>query len=260
MKGIYERYNRELAPVLPKGWKFSVPQGYPGFQQRDDLLVEQKAPGLNLDKISPELRKQLGPAITEAALKSLFQDGNFNADAHSGNFIIDEKTKTIHLIDLGQSEDFSRSHSWANDDRYTLAQFIRAVDAKDVKSTAKYVLQMQENASASAVKPDALQKAIGEVFKTSFTSPSDEVIALTNAFADQGVLMKRRFAFGALKGLIVLQGEHYVSDDQFRDIMKRQITGVITGKLPYFVKDELPGFSASVIDCMKGWLTGKIQR
>lgn len=216
------------------GWRFEVPGLVEGFQVRDSLLFLEKAEGTTYDKLSPEDRAAAGPLIAESALSLLFREGWFDADRHTGNQLIDARRKIIYPFDFGQATDFSRGAFWRGDDRYELAQFLRAFDAGDAQALLRHGRAMSAPAGQevdAALRADVVRILAGE------DSMPDRLIALVSAFAARGPRLDGRFTFGAFKGLMTLYSEGYVGDAGFRALLSREIASLLRRKWPRTLAD-----------------------
>ena len=235
----YQNYNTTLAKDL-KGWKFEMPGVSEKFAIRDHLLFVDLAPGTTLDRLSVETKRAVGKPIVKSALNSLFERGVFNADSHSGNFLIHDESRTIAPIDVGQTEQFSKRTMWAADDRYNLAQFIRALDNRDEKRIIQYALQMQKPGSPTPSGPE-LRNAVHTVLKRHYVNEADRIVDVVNALAENGLVLDRKFSFGGLKGLVVLMGEEYVTPAEFRALLGEEVKKVLLKKAPVTIKDAIIG-------------------
>jgi|GEM_PF-4325854 len=233
-KRYFEGLNSSMRAQL-NGWRFEVPGLVAGFQVRDSILFMEKAGGTTYDKLTPQTRSQAGPLIVESSLRLLFREGWFDADRHTGNQLIDPEQKVIYPIDFGQAEAYSRKGFWQSDERYELAQFLRAFsegDADRVLSHGRSMSKAGGPADFSALR-DAVRKTLaGE------GSLSDRLIALVAAFTEQGVRLDGKFTFGAFKGLMTLYGESYMSDEGFRALLSREISSLLKRKLPKTLADD----------------------
>ncbi|MBI4677714.1 MAG: hypothetical protein HY748_09025 [Elusimicrobia bacterium] len=227
-KALFKALNRSMRSQL-NGWRFEVPDLIEGFAVRDTILFLEKANGATFHKLPPEARSQVGPLIAESSLTLLFRKGWFDADRHAGNTLIDPDRRVIHPIDFGQATDFSRTAFWRSDDRYELAQFLRALASGDADAIIRHGSAMAEGAAPRV--PDALRSEILKVLSGG-SGLADKVITLAAAFAEQGVRLDGKFTFGAFKGLMTLYGEGYVAEDGFRGLLAREITRLLKKKLP----------------------------
>lgn len=233
-KTLYRSLNRSMRSTLG-GWRFEVPGLVEGFEVRDSILFMEKAEGVTFDKLSAEGRSQAGPALVGSSLRTLFRSGWFDADRHTGNQLIDERNKVIYIIDFGQTQDYSKRAFWRSDDRYVLAQFVRALREGKPAAIVRFALEMNRDgapADAAALRAEVAEAAASE--KHTF----DKLIAVVNVLAEQGIALEKKFAFGALKGLITLYGEEYVSSEEFSRFMAREVRRRLKAKFPRTLLDR----------------------
>lgn len=218
-KAYYEGLNASLGARLGR-WRFRVPGLVEGFAVRDGILFVEKAEGKSFDKLGAEARGESGRWIVESALRLLFREGWFDADRHLGNHLVDAENGLIYPLDFGQAAVFSRGAFWKTDDRYRLAQFIRALDAGDADGTLRHGLGMAEGPAPRDLPAlrAQIRRALGGE-----SSLEDRIVRLMNAFADAGAPLADRFSFGAFKGLLTLYGEGYVPPETFRAILSGEI-------------------------------------
>ncbi|MCX5795971.1 MAG: AarF/UbiB family protein [Elusimicrobia bacterium] len=233
-KKHFEGLNSSMRAKLG-GWRFAVPDLVEGFQVRDSILFMEKAAGTTYDKLSPEMRAQAGPLIADSALSLLFRQGWFDADRHTGNQLIDPEKKIIYPIDFGQAAAYSKKGFWQSDDRYELAQFLRAFSERDADLVLFHGAAMAGGGGSrdlSALREELRKVLAGE------GSMSDRLIALVSAFTEQGLRLDGKFTFGAFKGLMTLYGESYVSEEGFRALLAREIASLLKRKFPRTLADS----------------------
>ncbi len=229
----YERLNRSMRAELGP-WRFRVPLPVAGFRERDTILFVENAEGETYDRLPAGVRAQVGPLIADSSLNMLFRDGWFDADRHTGNQLIDERARVIYPLDFGQSAEFSRAAAWRSDDRYELAQFLRALSGGDADGVLRRGLAM---AGRGPRDLGALRAEVGRIVSGGGRM-QDQIVALVGAFAEQGAPLAGRFTFGALKGLMTLAGENYLPDAAFRASLAREISALLRRKLPRTVLDS----------------------
>lgn len=211
-------------PLDQNGWTFKVPGLIAEFQERDNVLVLEKADGVRFDQLPPKQKVTAGEAILRSSLRLLFQDGWFDADRHVGNQLIDSHKKIISPIDFGQAMSFSKKPFWRSDDRLELARFLRALADSDQKGLSRAGMALGKGGAAPDALAPLLDKALAE------KDLAARVISVVNAFAEAGVPIDGRFSFGALKGLMTLYGEEYVSPEKFKEILKEEIRSLMIRK------------------------------
>ncbi|NUM89633.1 MAG: hypothetical protein HUU37_10545, partial [Bdellovibrionales bacterium] len=231
----FERLNRDMTGRM-NGYRFSVPALVEGFQPRDNILLLEKAEGVTWARAPAELRKATGAQIVESSLRTLFREGWFDPDRHGGNILVDPKTKTIHPIDFGQAETYSKHPFWKSDDRYVFMRFLQGISEGDEKLVWENGLKMAEP-GASVDLAGLRTRLAGALDATKDKPVHDRIIAVTNAFVDSGGKFERRFSFGGLKGLMILHGEQYVSSEEFASILKQEAAALIRSKLPLACAD-----------------------
>ena len=233
-KKYYEGLNASMRARLG-GWRFHVPGLIEGFEVRDGILFMEKADGTTFDKLSPQTQAQAGPLLADASVTLLFRDGWFDADRHVGNQFIDPEKKIIYPIDFGQAARYSKKSFWRRDDRYALAQFLRAIAEGDADGLIQSGQALAQPGSApanlSALRQDVRDILAGE------GGPLDRMVALVSAFAERGARLDGRFTFGALKGLMTLYGENYVPEAGLRALLSRRVAALLRSKFPIALRD-----------------------
>ncbi|MFA6003311.1 MAG: AarF/UbiB family protein, partial [Elusimicrobiota bacterium] len=230
---FFSGLNSTLAEKM-QGWRFQVPGLVEGFQPRDTILFMEKAAGKSYDKLEPQYRPQVGPLIVESSLRLLFREGWFDADRHTGNQLIDAAQKIIYPLDFGQATEFSQTAFWKSDERYELAQFLRALGEGDAAGLLRHGQAMSSQGSPRDLP--ALRQEIEKVLAGDGSLP-DRIIALVTAFADHGLRLDGKFTFGAFKGLMTLFGEDYVPEEGFRKMLSQEIAYLLKKKLPLSIAD-----------------------
>jgi predicted unusual protein kinase regulating ubiquinone biosynthesis (AarF/ABC1/UbiB family) len=229
-RDFYNKMNTKLAGSLG-GWKFDVPGVISDFQVYKNVRVIEYADGVSWKNVTPATRDETGKPVLEAGLDGVFKEGWFNPDPHGGNYIFNEKTKTIHPIDFDQAEQF------AGDDKYRFAQFVRTVDERNPSAVVKYATQMSQG--GSSLNAEALKKSTADL-KAILAGAGDEserIVAVMNKLAEDGIDMDRRFRFGALKSLMMLQGEGFVPPKEFKPALARYVKGAVLGSPKALVRD-----------------------
>jgi predicted unusual protein kinase regulating ubiquinone biosynthesis (AarF/ABC1/UbiB family) len=230
-------------------WKFKVPDAAAGFEIRDDLVFMDYAEGQTLDRMpeNSKLRKWAGKTAAKGALRGLWKYGWFDADRHAGNWIVDPETQTIHLIDLGEGEVFSKTPgNLEADEVYNLAQFLINVKAKNISEIVRFGVALSKNAQPAAAQRKNLEKRIAATFQKGLSS-QDEALELVTDFAESGIKLKRKVSFGALKGLTVIRQENYLPGRSFEASMLKEMAGAMLRKGPLFLRDAARGCLGGVV-------------
>lgn len=84
-----------------KGWRFKIPKI--SFASRD-IMIEEFAQGKPLKTLKKEnsaLYNEISQIVGFELLSQMFEKGVFHADLHDGNIFVNEKDRTISLIDAG---------------------------------------------------------------------------------------------------------------------------------------------------------------
>ena len=107
------------------------------------------------------------------------------------------------------------------------------------------MIQMAQKMSDSKVELDhkSLSKELSKILDADL-KVSDKVTEIVEAFSAHGLKFNKKFMFGGLKGLIILAGENYVSEKEFKDIVEKQVTKLYIQKWP-LVMDVI---SSSIAD------------
>jgi predicted unusual protein kinase regulating ubiquinone biosynthesis (AarF/ABC1/UbiB family) len=221
------------------GWKFRVPQAIPGFKPRSSIAFVDLAKGVPLDALPKQVQDDLGPELVDALLDLFFERGAFDADRHRGNFFVDPATKEIFIIDVGQFRRFERKKDEEDDDLLTLSRFFQAVHEKRIGLLVEFAEKMVR--PGTSLDRGRARTALRRVFGRPDDSRgmSGRVLDVVSELSAAGMRWERKFFFGALKGLLVLGRERYVSQDQFEDKLRARVTDRIMSH-PSSVKREWP--------------------
>ena len=97
----------------------------------------EKAPGITWNQLQSKslsveeknyLKSWACIIFTSLIHEDLQKNGFFNPDSHLGNIMIDLETRTVSIIDMGQSEVYEMTNMFKSDDRlmcdYLLDQLI----------------------------------------------------------------------------------------------------------------------------------------
>lgn len=260
---FYDKMNIELAQDLD-GWKFKVPRVVKKFHvPTDQVMFLELAQGVSFERLSPDIKRKTGGPIAESTLQGLFRYGWFNADSHGGNFLVDEKTKTIAPIDFGQVETFVKRSGPLNvDETYLLSRFFGAIGLGDARGTVAFAARISENKKVSKKQLELLVAKVAQIFRDNL-SKSDRIIALVEVLSANGLKLPKKYEFGALKGLMVLEKQQYVSSDDFNRMIGREVAGQVARKAPLAIADEagcrLPMVTATLRTLFQN-IAGKVRR
>lgn len=219
------------------GWKFNVPQVDESFNKHEQIMFLQVANGKPFNQLGRAEQVQVGQIIVESSLQMFFKYGFFEPDRHTGNQIIDSDTKTIYMIDFGQLEKFNMSNM-RQDDRLTVAQFMQAFGEQNTDGLLRSGLKMADLDSRHIENSDLILSRLYQAL-SSEKSDSERLTDIVEVFSEHHINIEKRFMFGALKGLMVLFGENYVSQDQFQKILTKKIKRLYLTKGPQLVWDFL---------------------
>lgn len=221
-----------------ENWSIVVPEISSAVPANSDVFATAAASGVTAkeyfsDKSVADSEKQLvGRLLTKVSLRMLFQYGQFDPDRHPGNWLIDRNSKTISFIDPGQLVRFPNSKSMIRyDGRLTIAQFLQAFRDRDAKTLVSAALKMRKVGDQSQVNTDRIVENVQKLF----TAKGSEEDLLKQAIAElyqNNLSLDAIYTFGALKGFLVLAGSHYVSWEDFSQILSSEVTSLYVKKAP----------------------------
>lgn len=240
---ITKTLNEELKSEL-QDWKFKVPKRVEDMPLRSDMAFYEVVEGTSFEDLSPAKKLQYGSLIAKANLKSLFKFGWFDPDRHTGNILINEKTKEIIFLDYGQFASFSKQKSafkW--DPRLTLAHFVNALDKGDAFEIVHYANMMTKDNKPMAKADQArLINGLQSVISNSSKNNQDfqqRLLDVVDYLMNNEIKIGSNYLFGALKGLVILYGEKYVEFDDFKNILKAEIKNLVLQKTPVIVAEKV---------------------
>lgn len=204
---------------------------------RQNLVFLEAGEGTTLDHLPEDVSSRLGRAIVRSGVRMLLKQGRFDADRHRGNFLFDVGKKEIQLIDFGQFFEFQRRKApWRWDDTTLVATFLRGIHDRNSGDVARMLVEMSNS-------PDRDPSDLAEDLQTFFANPlksvSDLVVGALTASADRGLEVHEKFAFGAMKGLLVLSGENYVPPEEFRVLLGDEVASALRRKAPALLGDKV---------------------
>lgn len=243
---VYDAYNRDFKSVLGR-WKFRVPRLLEDLPLKKNLIFYEPGKGAHFTDLPEEIRRELGPILVRSSLTMLFRYGWFDADRHEGNWLVDVENHIIEPLDFGQLEDFSASAlPWRWDPRLTLAGFLKAINDQDANAMVHYALLMKKEGAPITVDRVVLVSRFQDVLKLMQTPTLDFghfVDQLMSSMVESGLVLDRRFGFGALKGLTVLYKENYfVSSDEFKAMLHDEIQRLYIAKAPAILWGRIQKF------------------
>jgi predicted unusual protein kinase regulating ubiquinone biosynthesis (AarF/ABC1/UbiB family) len=219
------------------GVRMSVPGLHDDFQVRDHLLFMHKANGVGWKDVPRAHRKPVGRAIVDKALDLLLEKGWFDPDRHAGNFIVEitksgkKEIPTVHWIDFGQALDFDASPGWRSDDPFKLVQFLRSIQEGDAASLVKDAAALSDSKSVTRATRDvALSKLQAERTRLSQLTFADRLVESMNLLESAGLRIEGKYSVGALKGLLILQRENYVSEAEFIELFAKKAKALMLRK------------------------------
>ncbi len=234
----------ERLPDDADGWRFEVPRVIDGIPPRDSLMFVELAEDVAFDELAKTMpakeHAQLGRFVVKSQLKMLFVDGVFDPDRHFGNWKFDAKRKVISAFDFGQLEEYKPKWRFSSDDRMSIARFLQGVSEGKPSVIADAVLAMATPATAAKMDRATLEEQIkATLAATKGMALDDQMTKLISTVSDAGVRLQKKFVFGALKGLLVLAREGYVTRDDFEDMLRDEVTTLLHNKAPALIADAM---------------------
>lgn len=277
-KRLLESYNSRWSDSERNGFAIHVPDTDTRFKVRSGLMFLEEGRGKTWRKLkesADEMWRSSGELVVKISLDMLFRFGVFNADQHAGQQLVRRadapgampeeyprlkdpvKQDRVTFLDFGQGVRFKRSMlPWQDDDRVTFAKFLLAADQLDIKGIAREVQQMQSEESSVELNKiedavaHALQKAEDAVAAAKSRNQTVELIPaliqqILNEVAVHEFLFKPQFSVGAFKGLLILEGQGFVSSAEFRKILRSQIQTILLKRSPITAVNYLLGSTCS---------------
>ena len=106
----YQLKFREMLAARPVSG-VSVPAAVPELSA-GQVIATQLVPGVALDRVAElprATRDRVGERILELALASLFELRTLQSDPNWGNFLYDDESDTLHMIDFGASKEYDQT-------------------------------------------------------------------------------------------------------------------------------------------------------
>tara|TARA_B110001454_G_scaffold218046_1_gene244902 strand:+ start:6678 stop:11339 length:4662 start_codon:yes stop_codon:yes gene_type:complete len=225
------------------GWKFSVPKVIEDFPVNESLFAVEAVAGVSLKDylkdatVSEFDKKQVVELVTEMSLDMLFEYGYFDPDRHPGNWIIDKDSKKIYFIDAGKLTNFSAKKSkWKWDPRLTLASFLKALHSRSINELVHYASLMTESGTVSPESKEKAKNLIKKLSDETLEINPDFLKTVVEIFYKSGFDIDHLYTFGALKGLMVLNGKvdgkPVVEPKTFARLIEKSVRRLLIGKLP----------------------------
>ncbi len=231
---FYSRMNEELKPKAA-GWEIRTPKLAPYRHGSKGIILMEEVQGKAWKDLSDAEKREVGPLVVESALRGLIREGYFNPDQHTGNLLVNTKSKQIHMLDPGQNGTLPHTGGfWGTDDRYSFVQLLRALGEKNVKNIILHGKSLSKS-TAELTNESGLEfelqrlLALPRAGKAPAEAQKDLITDVTRAFGDHHLELKDKVMFTALKGLMVLLGESYVPMEQAAAIIEREATALLTG-------------------------------
>lgn len=237
---VVEALNHDMAPELD-GWKLTVPQPVDGFEVRDELMFVDLAEGRTWDQLTKPEREKAGPLLVSAALKMLFEHGEFDPDRHLGNWLFKLDSMNageIQMLDVAELDSFSKSRRpFQSDELFTLSRALQGVEKKDARLLAQLGPQMAR--PGQPVKdPARLERELAEALKGS-DDFSATMVKVLSTWADHGIYLQKKFFLGGFNGLMILMREHYVPEQAFFELIEGHVRSTVKRKLPTVLGQEI---------------------
>lgn len=200
-----------------RGWKFQVVPQSKVRTQGDFVMhfmaVENAVPFKSLTEVD---RKTVSELIVAGELRMMFDFGHFDADRHMGNYLFDPKTKTIHVIDMGQTYNLRPNKITKPGDPFVIAKMLYGVTHADAKVGAQALAEAFLSVAEEPVKPsDALEHAlVGDIEKALSTKEPIKVkmFAVLAELNKHRVRIPLRYSMGVIKGLMIVLNEEYAKE------------------------------------------------
>jgi hypothetical protein len=253
MHQIATDIQNEIGSPLMKGWRLEVPKVLEGLPQSEDLiffeLVENGLTFRQLQDSNPAVAKEIGPILATASVKIAFKFNFFDADRHSGNWIIDLKNKKIFWIDFGQLIPLNAGSLWQPDERTTIANFMVGIETKNASLTARAYSKMSRSGGE---RFQGLTKIIqGEFEKNPNVDTKDRIKQIASAGTNAGWHLQDKFLIGVLKCFLVINKNNYGSDESLHQIFAREIKSYYKARPLQAVRAVSETFGVKIKDVAK---------
>ncbi len=226
---------------VSNGWQIEVPRIITDIPVRDNLMFMEFAEGIPFDELDARLQAEVGPLLAQSSLQLLFRRGIFDPDRHLGNWLFDPDRKVVRAYDFGQLEEYERTGAWQWDDRLAIARFLQGLDSSRADWLVDAALHMTRPELRNALDRTELIRAVERASSTFRPDASiqEQVTTLVSTLSEQGLKLERRFLLGALRGLLVLAGEGYVSPNRLHEELRTEVKRTLALKSPVLAKERL---------------------
>jgi predicted unusual protein kinase regulating ubiquinone biosynthesis (AarF/ABC1/UbiB family) len=230
MTEFFKKMNASMKGEL-KGWEFSVPKVDPRWIA-EDFFLSDFAGGDSYHELAdgPE-KKSTGRMIFKSMVGGLLSFGMFEPDRHVHNIKVDVSKRIIHMLDPGQFQKFNTSAMpLREDDRSIIAKFLLGISLGEVDILLSALDYMK--GPGSKISGQSLRPVVERIF-SQYDNSSQRTIELIKELHRNNFVMDFRFSFTALKGLMVLNNEKYVSEQEGKEILKNSVTKALLKKLDF---------------------------
>lgn len=223
---------QKLASEIKNDWKMELVMPSQLLPSSGNIAFYEYAEGIGYDQLTVREQRAVGDIITKFNLALFFRYGFFEPDRHKGNFIFkktNDGNNTIYYIDIGQVKKFEISQnpfSW--DDRLSVAQFLKAMSDKNAELLIEMGLLMSSENKPNIDKSQLVNK-IEKIFLEN-KSQVESIESIIKTLTENGIRLNPKFTFVIIKGFMVLYGENYVADHEFKLYLEQEITNLFIKK------------------------------
>ncbi len=225
-----------------KGWKIRVPLPLAGFTPQSRVLVMEQVGGRAIDRLPDDVRREVGPILVEVYLRALFERGWIDADRSLANQLVDVETRSINVLDFGQSHRLQVDPSrWRGDDRTRVLNVLRASYFRDAKLLVRSIGELlAPDSQLRWYKQEgpAVARDLGRLFSEE-EHLGNLLITLVKELETRGFKLEPQFSVYAMKGILTLYGEEYVESQDFARILTKSAQALAQEKKTYLVMHEL---------------------
>lgn len=252
------------------GWQFEVPNVNSKTVNEDFFSMDAIKNSIPINDLSPSDKENVSDLILQTELEFLFETGQFDADRHSGNYLIDPESKKIFVIDPGQFHQISKGNSFKEGQLTQIGLmflglnpsnpsydmfvdgFTALIDQRERTLTQKVLsyiglsqaLKKDKSSSLKSklLNDDKLKKQFFEIINDSERSVSDQMTELIGIFGNKKAYLPQEIIFGFLKSFVILSNEDYAKSEKSQDyifdfvhtfVKKRAKQNLVNGSLKY---------------------------